>query len=111
MIGGRYLVILENYRISKAGYAVGYLARYKSSSKLGKQFISTSLHPCLQEVMARATPTKNKNEVKELTSRLHRAEEDNADLRGELDKLHKLQVRISLSLALSLTQCFNMQGD
>lgn len=45
----------------------------------------------LQEVMARATPTKNKNEVKELTSRLHRAEEDNADLRGELDKLHKLQ--------------------
>lgn len=45
----------------------------------------------LQEVMAKATPTKNNSQLKELSQRLQKFEEENTDLKSELAQLQKLQ--------------------
>lgn len=45
----------------------------------------------LQEVMAKATPTKTNSQVKDLSQRLQKCEEENTELKSELAQLQKLQ--------------------
>lgn len=60
----------------------------KKQQELNSERLKNTDNIKLHEAIARATPTKNP-EVKELTSRLHKAEEEIAELRSEVTKYQK----------------------